>query len=553
MSAAPPEPPAPPEDGGPGPTEGPGTGEAPVLPAGLGRSAAVMAVGTALSRLTGLGRLAALVYALGVTESRLADSYNIANTMPNILYELVLGGVLSSVFIPVVVEQLRTKAPKEADEAVSAMATTALVLLVALSALTVVAAPWVIKLFTIRLSGPEAAQQQELATYFLRFFAPQIAFYGYAAIAGGLLNAHNRFAVPMFAPILNNVVVIGTFLAFAAIFGSSASDAAVAGDTGAKLLLALGTTGGVAAMALAHWPYVRRLPSRIRFRPEFRHPAVRKLAGLSGWTLGYVVANQIGLGIGLVLANGVQGGPTAFFTAFAFFQLPYGIAAVSVMTALSPRLSAQAVDGDDAGFAASISGGIRALGLVMLPATAAYLALARPLISTLLEHGVVSAGSSELLARMLQLFAIGLLPFSLFLLFLRAFYARQDARTPMLVNLALNAVFIAATVALFPSIDVRGLALAHSLCYVAGAVIAGRLLSRRVGGLRLGPAARVLARVAVASVLAWAAMAFTADRLSPDVVQLVAGGLVGAGVFVAACRVLRIDDLTDMRRILLRR
>ncbi len=514
----------------PGPPEATAPEDAgPVLPAGLGRSAAVMAVGTALSRVTGLGRLAALVYALGVTESRLADSYNIANTMPNILYELVLGGVLSSVFIPVVVEQLRTKPPREADEAVSAMATTAMVLLVALSALTVVAAPWVIRLFTLRLDGPEAAQQQELATYFLRFFAPQIAFYGYAAIAGGLLNAHQRFAVPMFAPILNNLVVIATFLAFAATFGPSASDAAVAGDSGAKLLLALGTTGGVAAMALAHWPYVRRLPSRIRFRPAFRHPAVRKLAGLSGWTLGYVVANQIGLGIGLVLANGVQGGPTAFFTAFAFFQLPYGIAAVSVMTALSPRLSAQAVDGDDAGFAASLAGGVRALGLVMLPATAAYLALARPLISTLLEHGVVSAGSSELLARMLQLFALGLLPFSLFLLFLRAFYARQDARTPMLVNLLLNAVFIVATLALFPAIDVRALALAHSLCYLAGAAFAGRLLSRRIGGLGLGPGLRVLARVALASALAWAAMVVTVDRLSPDVVQLVAGGLAGAG------------------------
>ena len=185
----------------------------------------------------------------------------------------------------------------------------------------------------------------------------------------------------------------------------------------------------------------------------------------------------------------------------------------------------------------------------MLPATAAYLALARPLISTLLEHGVVSAGSSELLARMLQLFAIGLLPFSLFLLFLRAFYARQDARTPMLVNLVLNAVFIAATVALFPAIDVRGLALAHSLCYVAGAVVAGRLLARRVGGLRLRPAARVLARVAVASALAWVAMVVVVDRLNADVVQLVAGGLAGAIVFLAACRLLRVDDLTEMRRI----
>ena len=156
----------------------------------------------------------------------------------------------------------------------------------------------------------------------------------------------------MFAPILNNVVVIATFLAFAATFGSSASDAAVADDAGRQAPPGPGhdRRGG----GHGPGPLALRAPAArpgIRFRPDFRHPAVRKLAGLSTWTLGYVVANQIGLGIGLVLANGVQGGPTAFFTAFAFFQLPYGIAAVSVMTALSPRLSAQAVDGDDAGFA----------------------------------------------------------------------------------------------------------------------------------------------------------------------------------------------------------
>ncbi len=196
---------------------------------------------------------------------------------------------------------------------------------------------------------------------------------------------------------------------------------------------------------------------------------------------------------------------------------------------------------------------MRALGLVMLPATAAYLALARPLLSTLLEHGVVSADSSELLARMLQLFAIGLLPFSLFLLFLRAFYARQDARTPMLVNLVLNAVFIGATVALFAALDVRGLALAHSLCYGAGAALAGRLLSRRVGGLRLRPAAAVLARVTLASALAWVAMVLVVGAFDRDLVQLAAGGLAGAAVFVGACRLLRVDDLAEMRRILLRR
>ncbi|MDQ4069478.1 MAG: murein biosynthesis integral membrane protein MurJ, partial [Actinomycetota bacterium] len=476
------------------------------LPPNLGRSAAVMAVGTTLSRLTGLGRLMAMAFALGVTESRLADSYNIANTMPNVIYELILGGVLTSVFIPVLVAELRRRRDDDASDAVSALVTTSVVVLVAMSVLAVLAAPWIIRLFTFRLSGAEQAEQQALATFFLRFFAPQIAFYGIAAVAGGLLNAHDKFAVPMFAPILNNLVVIATFLAFAAIVSGTPDQSGVGTDPAQKLLLAVGTTGGVAVMALAHWPSVRRLPGRMRFRPDFRHPAVRKLARLSVWTLGYVLANQLSFGVGLVLANGVQGGPTAMFTAFSFFQLPYGVAAVSIMTALVPRMSAQAVEGDDDGFRASVSTGMRLMGLLLLPATAAYLALSRPLITTLLERGVMSAESSRFVAEVLDMFALGLVPFSFYLLLLRAFYARQDARTPTLVNVAANVVYAVFSLALFPFLRVQGLALAHTLCYVAGAALAGFLLAHRIGGLDTARTVKALARAAAASALAGAAM-----------------------------------------------
>jgi putative peptidoglycan lipid II flippase len=517
-----------------------------------------MAVGTTLSRLTGLGRLVAMAYALGVTESRLADSYNIANTMPNVIYELILGGVLTSVFIPVVVEELRTRREEEAWSSVSALVTTSVAVVLALTLVAVVAAPWIIRLFTFRLSGREAADQQALATFFLRFFAPQVAFYGIAAIAGGLLNAHDRFAVPMFAPILNNVVVILTFLGFAVIVHGTPNDAAVGTSLAQKLLLAVGTTGGVALMAIAHWPSVRRLPGRIRFRPDFGHPAVRKLARLSAWTLGYVVANQLSFGLALVLANGVRGGPTAMFTAFAFFQLPYGVAAVSIMTALVPRMATQAVDGDDDGFRASVSSGLRLMGLVLLPATAGYLVLSGPLITTLLQHGVMSADSSRLVAEVLQMFALGLVPFSFFLLLLRAFYARQDARSPTLVNVVVNVVYGVFSLALFPLLRVQGLALAHTLCYVTGAVLAGVMLSRRVGGLDAARTSAALARAAAASVVAAGAM-FAGVRavngiMGPSgeraLVQLLVGAAAGGLAFLAAARILRIEELDMLRSLL---
>ena len=223
-----------------------------------------MAVGTTLSRLTGLGRMAALVFALGVAESRLADAYNIANTLPNVIYELVLGGVLTSVFIPILVEELRTRDHDDAWDAASSLVWTSMAVLVALSAATVVLAPWIVGLFSSRLSGAAAATQRELATFFLRFFALQIALYGFAAIAGGLLNAYDRFAVPMFAPILNNTVVIATFLVFAAVVSGTPTAVRLNADLGNRLLLALVCTAVLSTSASVHWLFVRCRLGRLR-------------------------------------------------------------------------------------------------------------------------------------------------------------------------------------------------------------------------------------------------------------------------------------------------
>ena len=516
-----------------------------------------MAVGTALSRVTGLARLAAAAYALGVTESRIADTYNIANTLPNVIYELVLGGVLTGVFIPVIVEELRTKEKDEAWESVSSLVTTAMVVLVAISLFSVIAAPAVIRLFTLRLHGADATEQQALATFFLRVFAPQIALYGYAAISAALLNAHDRFAVPMFVPILNNLVVIATFLAFAAAVPGSPSVASVNAHLSWKLLLAAGTTAGVALMAIANWPYVRRLPGRLKIILGFRHPAVRKLGRLSMWTFGYVISNQITFAIALVLANSVQGGPTAYFTAFAFFQLPYGIAAVSIMTALVPTLSAQYVDGNDAGFRARTAGGLRAMALLMIPSTATYLILSRPLIRTLLQHGVMQEASSKLVASTLDMLALGLLPFSAFLLLLRAFYARQDTKTPLLVNIVSNVVYLVFSFALFQVYDVRGLALAHSICYATAAGLAAYLLSKRIGGLETAKTARELLKIGVASAAAAAAMLACLWAISSVVggdvraiLQLLIGGGVGLVVYLASARALRLEELSLFARLL---
>lgn len=517
----------------------------------LARPAAIMAVGTALSRASGLGRVAAMAIALGVAESRLADSYNIANTLPNIVYELVLGGVLTSVFIPVLVEELRTRTRDQAWRSVSVLVSAAMLVLLAITALTIVAAPWIIDLFSGRVSGPEGAEQHRIATFFLRLFAPQIALYGFAAIADGLLNAHGRFAVPTFAPILNNVVVIATFLVFAGLTAGTPTNASVLDDTGLKLLLALGTTGGVAAFVAVYLPFLARLPGRIRARVDLRHPAVRKLGRLSSWTFAYVITNVIGVVVSFYLANGVQGGVTSYVTAFAFFQVPIGIAAISVITALTPKMAAHHVDGDRESFRHRAAGGLRLCGLLMLPATALYLVLAQPLIATLLEHGVAQARSAELVASVLRYFAIGLLPFAAFQLLRAAFYARQDARTPAYVNVVENTVTIGLDIALFPLMHVQGLALAHSLGYVAGCAVSLVPLRRAVGRLDGRRTVTELVKVALASAAMAAAMLAAVALIDSalgrggarNLLELVGGGAVGLVVFVWLSWMLRVRDM----------
>jgi putative peptidoglycan lipid II flippase len=524
----------------------------------LARPAAVMAVGTALSRLTGLGRVMALAFALGVAESRLADAYNIANVVPLVLYELVLGGILTSIFIPVLVAELRTRAPEDARRSVSALVTASMAALVAMTVLIVAAAPWIIDLFSSRVPGPEGERQHALATFFLRVFAPQVALFGAAAVAAGLLNAHGRFGPPTFAPVLNNLILIATFLVFAGVTAGRPTEATVEADLGLKLLLGAGATAAVAAMAAVNWSYVRGLRLRLRARLDLRHPAVRKIARLSMWTLFYVTVNAIGTAVSFYLANGRQGGPTAYVIAFAFFQLPIGVAAVSIMTALVPKLSAHFVDGDDASFRSRLAGGLRAMTLLMAPATAAYLVVATPLVQILLAHGVVRGASVDLVASVLRLFAVGLVPFACFLLFSRAFYARQDNRTPALYNVLGVGVTVALDFILFPVLGVPGLALAHSAGFAVGSVVLAALLARRVGGLERGGTVAELAKAAAAATVAAAAMlaasGAVASAVGPGdlraIAQLGAAGAAGLAAFVAVARALRARELDAFRRLL---
>jgi putative peptidoglycan lipid II flippase len=523
------------------------------------RHSAVMSVGTALSRLTGFLRVAAMAFALGIGESRLADAYNVANTTPNIVYELALGGILSSVFVPVFVEWLQTRGRDQAMRTANTVMTVTSVALGAVAVLGILLSGLIIRLYTVAVPDAERPAVEALASFFLRWFMPQIVFYGIGAVATGLLNAHRRFAPPMFAPILNNLVVIATFLTFAILPQAAPGTPAPETITDLqKLVLAVGTTLGVVAMTVALFPALRKIGYRWRWRFDLADEGLRRIGRLGGWVLVYVMVNQLGYLVIIVLAQKAAGGYTAYLAAFIFLQLPHAIFSVSIMTALLPAMSSRWAASDSGGFRDQLSLGVRATALVVLPSAAGYIALATPIVRLLLEHGVTGAGSTALVAGMLQLFAIGLFAFSTFQLFLRAFYAMQDTRTPALVNIVAVAINTAANVLFVRYLGVKGLALGHATAYTFAAIASGVILRGRLHGIDGRRILRSAVRILVASIatgfaawgtsLASASLAGT-SALAGQVLQVSTSLLVGVLVFVAVASALHVEELSMLRRL----
>jgi putative peptidoglycan lipid II flippase len=532
----------------------------------LARSTLVMASGTLLSRVTGLLRLTVLIATLGVSESRLADIYNVANTTPNIIYELVLGGILSSVFVPVFVEVRRTRGFRQANYVANSIMTVAFVTLTLLAVATVLAAPWIIRLYIHSGSPAQRAEAQHLGGQLLAMFMPQIVFYGVGSIMTGLLNANRRFGVPMYAPVLNNLVVIAVGLTFHVLIGGKVPELGAL-SSGEKALLGVGTTLGVVAMTMVQWPFLRRIGFRYSFIWNLRDEAIRKIARLSAFTIGYVVTNQLGYLVIPFLAYGVQGGYTAFTTGFTFFQLPHGVFAVSVMTALLPPLSEQAVAKNWPAFQATLTRGIRLTAAVLLPATVGYLVLAGPIVHLLLAHGVVrpNSNSTLLLTRTMVMFVLGLVPFSTFQLLLRAFYAIQNTRTTFLVNIVSTGANVVANLLLFTLLPtpwkVPGLALGTTISYSIGSVLLLSRLGPRIGGLDLRPILRVLARMLFASlamgvITAMVAALVTAaagDATIGSLLTVVGGVTAGLLSYLVAAKLLGIEELSMMLAMVRRR
>lgn len=485
------------------------------------RGASGMAVATAVSRATGFLRTLAIAWALGATA--LGDAYNVANTAPNMIFQLAAGGVLSSSIVPVLARS------RDDERRSSASALYGLVLLVAAIAaiLVALAAPWVIRPLTAGATGrTEYDELAATATAWLRFFAPQVVAYALGVYAVAVMTYHRRLVLGAAASIATNVVTIVGAIAFVAAAGSRRPSLESTPDD-AILLLGLATTAGVVTMTAIQLWGAHRVEPGLRPRIDLRHRAVRQLLTLAPWVTLYVVLNQIGLAVVTAMASSVRGGVSAYQWAFTVMQLPHAIVAVSITSAAFPRIAALAAEGRDPTQAAVNA--LASITRLLVPA-AAILAVAAPTIGL----AVVGRANDQLVAAAVVGFAASLVPFSLFQLATRTSYAFQDTKGPALVNIVVNVVNVAVNAAVLLVADsattrLTGLALGHAASYVAGVpVLVVMLRRKRDVRLRLpGASARIaLLTAAAAAVIATAVLRlFDPDSQAEAVAALAVAAL----------------------------
>jgi putative peptidoglycan lipid II flippase len=519
-----------------------------------------MALGTLASRGTGFLRTAVIAAAIG--SGLLGDAYNVANTTPNILYDLLLGGVLTSVVVPLLVQA----AGADSDGGTAYTQRLLTVVLIGLggaTALAMIAAPAIVALYARGFTADQAA----LATTFTRFFLPQIVCYGLGATIGAVLNTRDRFAAPMWAPVLNNLVVIAAGLSFAVLAGAHGGNSTRLSTT-QVLVLGVGTTAGIVAQTVALLVALRATGFRWRLRFDLRHTGLGQAGRLAGWMLVYVAASQAGylvvVNLATAAAHGqaVGTGYSPYTYAYTLFQLPHAIVAVSVITALLPRMSRHAVAGRLDRVRADLSTGTRMAAVALVPASVGLIVLGVPVAVVVFGRGATGVAGAEFIGSVLAAFAVGLLPFSAYQLQLRAFYALRDTRTPALIGIALNAVLIAVDALLYVVLPqphrVVGLALGFGVAYWVGLGISTLVLHRRLGGVDGRRVLRTIIRLLVAAGAGAvpAAVVYVVIRstlgLGPatSLLAVIGGCLLGGTAFGAAALRMRVAEVAAVRTAL---
>ncbi len=525
----------------------------------MARSSTVMALGTIISRFTGFLRTAVLLYAIG-TQS-LGDAYNVANNLPNAVYNLALGGILTSVVVPLLVNA--AKKNHDGGEAYDQRIFTLGVL--ALGGITIAATAASVPITAIYGHGMGNAATYHLTVIFTYFFLPQIFFYGVSSLAGAILNARGSFASPMWTPIINNIVVIFVGIALIVIAGTGRTPESI--TPGEVQLLGIGTTLGIVLQTLAMWPSMRRVGFRWRPRFDFRRAEVSEIGRMGGWMFVYILATQLSFVTTTIVSNDAGArvcktcagaGYAAFSNAWQLFQLPYAIVGMSVITAMLPRMSAHAATGANRMLVKDFSAATRLSSVITVPSAMILAVLGPPLAEGVFGHGATSAASARYLGVIFGVFCLGLLPYTLFNLLLRAFYAVHDSKTPALIGCVSMAVRIAcsylALVLLPPADVVAGLGVGFGISSLVMAVWLWWILSRRVGGLDTRRVNKTLVRMHLAAVpgmifaiVTWFVIGHVGSGGTLTALAIVTiGGSGGLLLYVLTARWLRVTEVNDL-------
>lgn len=543
------------------------------------RNSAVMAAGTIVSRITGVARDISIAAALG--SAILADTYALGNSLPNILYILIIGGALNAVFIPQLVRHMKHDADGGNGYA-DRLITLVSLILIAAGVLAVIFAPLIVSVYT---SGDYTDNDVALATAFARYCLPQIIFYGLYTMFAQVLNSRLHFAAPMFAPIVNNIVMIATSLSFIFIVGTTATAATI--TSGQVAWLGIGTTLGVLAQAAVLIPVLIRIGYRFRPRFDFRGHGLGHAGRLAGWTIGLVLVNQIGFLVISRLAThanllasesgNVPQGLATYQRAFLVFMLPHSVITVSLVTALFPRMSRAAADGNLSEVAADVASGMRLISALMIPCIA-IMVMFGPLIGTVIfGFGQNRGDPATYTGWVVSVFAFGILPFAFFYTLLRGWYAVEDTKTPFIITVIYNVISIPLTIALFTympaDVGVIALALGYVLAYWIVLAIAWMWLRRRLGELPTASTFAAVVRMVAAGVISagiclgilaiWFCLI---GRHTPDeafetvshsqlqsLTVLIIGALIVASAYIGIAKLFRIAEVSELISSILRK
>ncbi|GAA0981180.1 murein biosynthesis integral membrane protein MurJ [Nocardiopsis sp. NPDC006198] len=525
---------------------------------GMMRSSMIMAVGTMASRLTGFARTIVLGAAIGT--HLLGDAYHTAHTIPFILNDLLIGGLMASVIIPFLVKRRKNDADGgKATE--DRLFTTTVLALFLLTAAAILAAEFLIWMYGSRFTPV----QFEASVYLARFLLAQIFFVGLSGLLSAMLNTRGKFGAAVWAPVLNNVVIMSVAAVFLWVAGPGRTPETV--TDGQLTLLGAGTAGGMLLQAVVLFVALSRTGYRWRPRLDLRGSGLGDALRTAGWMMLYTLLTQAGLWITTNIANAanvssieqgldVGAGISAYNLAYQLFQLPYAIIAVSLITVLLPRMSAHADDRNWDAVRGDFSRTLRVSAFVLVPTAFAVAMFAEPLSVLAFARGSISVGDASSIGQILAVMSLGLVPFTVFQLMLRVFFAMGDTRTPAMIgaaNLAVHSgLALVSYLLLPPNLVVVGVASGFMVSFLSGLTIAGLVLSRRIGGLDgkhiIGTMLRlhlaVVPSIAAGLGVLWFFDAYVGPGLASYIGAPVTGCVVGALLFLGFARLLRVPELS---------